>query len=311
MVSRALALVACWGVGASCLAQAVAGDDIDDEVLEAKILAACAVARDAGVLVDAAVLAVQLTRTEPLSGKLPSVRTQPLTPPDLYAHVLPSTRIVGHYYKCRECEEWHFSGASGFCVDDQGGVATCAHVVAPDETMQQSFLVVADMQGAVWPVVKVAAAAVAPDLCILQTPAKGTVPLPLRPGVRTGEAVWCLSHPDHQFAFFSAGLVARRFLLREPWVAPAATATTGAGAGARPAPDLSRPALPWLHVTCDFAKGSSGGPIVDACGNVVAVAQSTTTVVYDETITPIDTQMVFKTAAPAAALLALRREGAR
>ena len=307
-------LVACCGIGAigsSCQAQAAVGEGVDDEAIEAKILAACAVARDAGVLVDAAVLAAQLTRNEPVSGKLPAVRTQPLTPPDLYAQVLPSTRIVGHYYKCRECEEWHFSGASGFCIDDHGAVATCAHVVAPDETMQQSYLVVADMAGAVWPVVQVAAAAIAPDLCILETPAKGTVPLPLRPAVRTGEAVWCLSHPDHQFAFFSAGIVARRYVLREPPVAPAPTAKPGEGAGARPVPDLARPALPWLHVTCDFAKGSSGAPIVDACGNVVAVAQSTTTVVYDETTTPIDTQMVFKTAAPAAALLTLRRDGAR
>lgn len=310
MVTRILVGVSCWWLDAVGVAQAVGGAAVDDEALEAKILAACAVARDAGNLVDAAVLAAQLTRNERYVGKLPPARTQPLAPPDLYSQVLPSTRIVGHFYKCRECEEWHLSGASGFCIDDQGAVATCAHVVAPDESMRQSFLVVADLDGAVWPVVKVAAAAVAPDVCILQTTAKGAVPLPLRPVVRTGEAVWCLSHPDHQFAFFSAGLVARRYLLREPPLAPGPTAPAGS-AGKAPVPDLSRPALPWLHVTCDFARGSSGAPIVDGCGNVVAIAQSTTTVIYDEAATPVDTQMVFKTAAPAAGLLALRRDSAR
>ena len=61
----------------------------------------------------------------------------------------------------------------------------------------------------------------------------------------------------------------------------------------------------WLHVTCEFAKGSSGGPIVDVMGNVVGIAQSTSTVVYDEAAEPIDTQMVFRIASPASALLAL------
>jgi hypothetical protein len=140
----------------------------------------------------------------------------------------------------------------------------------------------------------VLAADPASDVCILGTPARACVPLPLRAGVRVGERIWCLSHPDHQFAFFSEGMVARSLALRDP------------GAGPGQPPDAV-PARPWLQVTCDFARGSSGGPIVDARGNVVAVAQSTTTVVHDEDAEPPDTQMVFRTAAPAAALLALER----
>jgi hypothetical protein len=60
-----------------------------------------------------------------------------------------------------------------------------------------------------------------------------------------------------------------------------------------------------LHVTLQFAKGSSGAPIVDATGAVVGIAQSTTTVVYDETAELVDTQMVFRTATPSSVLAAL------
>lgn len=284
---------------ATAVAPAAADDEVDDEALEVRITAACAAAREAGTLVAAKALAAQLVTATTCEMPSVPVRQQALAPTELFAAVRPSTRIVGHYYKCKECGEWHFSGASGFCIDDHGGVATCAHVIAPDDSMGEAFLVVADLRGNVWPVQKVAAAAAVPDVCVLQTSERGTVPLPLRASVRTGEAVWCLSHPDHQFGFFSAGLVARRYLLRESEPAKTDEKHTK--------PDLSRPATAWLNVTCDFAKGSSGAPVVDAAGNVVGIAQSTSTVVYDESATPVDTQMVFKNAAPAAALQALGR----
>jgi hypothetical protein len=141
----------------------------------------------------------------------------------------------------------------------------------------------------VWPVEHVVAADAAADVCVLSTPARDQVALPLRPAVAAGERIWCLSNPDHQFGFFSEGLVARRYVQREEGEGEPERRTT------------------WLHVTCDFARGSSGAPIVDAAGNVVALAQSTTTVVHDEDAVPPDTQMVFKTAAPAEAVLALLR----
>ncbi len=275
---------------------------IDDELLEQRITEACAAARAAGSLVAAKVLAAQLATAASCEGKPVAPRTQPLGGAELYAAVLPSVRIVGHFYQCKECDEWHFNGASGFCIDDHGSIATCAHVVAPDGTMRDAFLVVADLRGNVWPVEKVVAVGKAADLCVLQTAARGTVPLPMRTSVRTGEAVWCLSHPDHQFAFFSGGMVARQYVLREADVDRPEKPAAGAKV---PKVDLKRPAQPWLHVTCDFCKGSSGGPIVDACGNLVGIAQSTVTVIYDEDTTPIDTQMVFKNATPAACLAAL------
>ncbi len=258
---------------------------IDDESLEQRITAACDQLRDAGALRPCAELVAQAAAAPVTTLPPVPARLEVLPGPDLYERVVPSVCIVGHYYLCDECDQWHFSGASGFWVAADGAVATCHHVLAPDATMRAAFLVVADLDGQVWPVQRVLAANAATDLCVVQTPARGRVPLPLRGDVRVGERVVCLSHPDHQFGFFSDGVVARRFLLRDP-------------------PEAREP-RPWLHVTCDFARGSSGGPVVDVCGNVVGIAVATTTVVYDEEADPVDTQMVFKAAAPAASLQAL------
>ncbi|MBL8752797.1 MAG: trypsin-like peptidase domain-containing protein [Planctomycetes bacterium] len=285
---------------------------IDDLALEQRLVVACATLRASGKLVAATELQRQLENTPAATTAHAEValRRTPLASADLHDLVQPSTRLVVHYYLCKECDDWHVSAASGFCVDATGLVATCAHVVAPDAETRASFLVTADLHGNVWPVERVVAVSMASDVCTLQTAERGGLPLPLRGSVRTGERVYCLSHPDHQFGFFSEGVVARQYLLREELERAIPDPGAGAAAAARPAaggkPTFGPPTA-FLHVTCDFCKGSSGAPIVDTAGNLVGIAQSTTTVVYDPEATPVDTQMVFKSATPAAALQALLR----
>lgn len=271
---------------------------IDDAALEAAILQACAAQKADGALVDCRELVRQAARASACELPALAPRTTALPLPELHDLLRRSCRIVGHYYLCKECDDWHFSGASGFCVDDRGAIATCRHVLDPDDGMREAFLVAADLRGRVWPVQALLASAPGADLCVLRTAERDTVPLPWRPSVRAGERVYCLSNPDHQFGFFSEGLVARQFLLRE--AAPGAAT-----------PPLTAPPSPWLHVTCDFCKGSSGAPIVDGAGNVVGIAQSTTTVVYDDAAPMPDTQMVFKIAAPASAFVDLIRTGGK
>ncbi|MCC7397591.1 MAG: trypsin-like peptidase domain-containing protein [Planctomycetes bacterium] len=268
---------------------------IDDAKLEQTITDRCQPLLAAGKLVACATL-VAAAKTEPCT-ELPVVaqRTAALEVPDLRDLVARSARIVGHFYKCTECEEWHFSSASGCCLSAQGLVATCAHVLAADEGMREAYLVSADYDGNVFPVEAVLAADTKADICILATGERGGVPLPLRAGVRAGESVFCLSNPDHFFGCFTEGRVLRRYLERP------------VGADGLPAADLAMPPLPWLHVSCAFARGSSGGAIVDARGNLVGLAQSTTTIVHDEEAEVVDTQMVLRTAAPVEALQALLR----
>lgn len=279
---------------AAPLAGQAAVEWVDDELLELRITRACGELHKQKQLVacDRLVEAAATAKAFPLAPAAP--RSAALSPEDLCALVQKSARIVGHYYLCTECDDWHFSGASGFCVGSEGVVATCHHVLAKDETMRDAFLVVADLEGHVWPVEKVVADDASADVCVLQVAASGWVPLPFAGKVQQGQRIYCLSNPDHQFGFFSEGLLARRFRERDP-----------VPEGSEPKPADQVEPREWLHVTCDFAKGSSGAPIVDVRGALVGIAQSTTTVVYDEEADLVDTQMTFKTAVPASVLARL------
>ncbi len=286
-----LAAIAAAGVGQ---APPSPREPADDAALEAKIVAASTALRAGGELVSLAKVLGEKPTAAPSIAHTPE-RATASSPPDLYDAIVSSVRVVGLFYLCVECDDWHFSGSSGFCVAKDGVVATCRHVLESDETMREAFLVVADLQGHVWPVQRVLTIDRASDVCLLQTTEKGGVPLPLRTNVRTGERVYCLSNPDHHFGFFSEGMVARWYRARE-----SETQVDGA----------LLPVVSWLHVTCAFGAGSSGAPIVDACGNVVGIAQSTTAIVNDGEDGGEETPLVLRTAAPAAALAALMRSAA-
>jgi hypothetical protein len=264
---------------------------VDDEALEQKLEAGCLALREAKLPVHLPELLQRLARTQPVELEVAPAASTPLAAPDLRDRVLRSLRIVLHHYRCSECDKWHVNGASGFCVDARGTIATCRHVVPPDASMLEAELFVADLAGTVWAVEDVLVADDPSDVVLLRTTERGGVGLPWRREARVGERVYCASNPDHRFGFFSEGLLARRFVSREPH------------GGEDPKIAVPRVAREWLHVTADFARGSSGGPIVDACGNVLGLAQSTTTVVHDEEADLVDTQMVFKIATPIAALL--------
>ena len=187
-----------------------------------------------------------------------------MAPPDLYDRLRESTLAVGTFYKCPDCEAWHFSSSAGFVVGDGGIVCTCCHVVvASDEGVKAAYLVAADAEGRVFPVESVLAADTDSDTCFVKISAPHLKPLALREGVRTGDRIYCLSHPGGYHFMFTEGMVAR-FNLRRDEVMDEAGHTNGV---------LTRPVL-FLNVTAEFAPGSSGAPIVDEAGNVVAQVSS-------------------------------------
>ena len=197
--------------------------------------------------------------------KLPTATAhQKLEPPDLCDRLRESTLAVGTIYKCPDCGEWHFNSSAGFVVAENGIICTCCHVVVgEDPGEKEPHLVAADAAGHVYPVRGVLAADLESDTCFLQIEASGLKPLPLRTGIRAGERVYCLSHPGGYFFMFTEGMVAR--LNRRP---NDVLDEHGKSNG-----QYTRPIL-FLNVTAEFAPGSSGAPIVDEAGNVVAQVAS-------------------------------------
>ena len=285
---------------------------IDDEALLVRIEQACEALRKDGSLRRSRDLLGKAAAEPFVVAETPLVATARTTV--LLRRALAQSVVsVGEYYRCDECAAWHANLATGFAVASDGLVATCLHVLegAPLEDDEESpFLFVAALQGRVFPITELVARDARFDLAVVRCDAKGLAPLPLRGDVDEGERIYCLSHPDHMFASFSEGLVARRYIVRGP--AP--------GTGAPVDPDApidhdvgktlaAKDGDPraFLQVTCEFAGGSSGAPIVDAFGNVIGIAQSTATVAVDPEAEALEVQMVARTASPASALRALLR----
>ncbi len=236
---------------------------VDDEEYVDKVTEA-----SARLLKDGKLKSLDSFRSQVRAGCLPlklmPVSLEKLAAPELCDRLRQSTLAVGSYYKCPDCGEWHFNSSAGFVVGEGGIICTCCHVVAAeDEGIKESYLIAADDTGRVFPVKSVLAADTESDTCFVKIDAPGLKPLPLRPGVRAGERVYCLSHPGGYFFMFTQGMVARVNLKRNE-VLDEHGHTNGM---------LTRPIL-FLNVTAEFAPGSSGAPIADEAGNVVAQVAS-------------------------------------
>ena len=260
-VMRRLVVLIC-GVLAIVVSAAEPRYVVDDDAYADKITSACAKLLKHHKLLSAKTLQAQV-KVKDVAIKTPAASHQKYSLPDLYDRLRESTVAIGNYYKCPDCPNWHFSSSTGFVVGD-GTVCTCCHVVqAEDKGVEESYLVVADSSGRVFPVQGVLAADTESDTCLVKIDAPDLKPLPLRAGVRPGERIFCLSHPGGYFFMFSQGIVARVNSRRDPLVDDLGQ-TNGL---------MSRPIL-CLNITAEFAPGSSGAPVVDEEGNVVGQVAS-------------------------------------
>jgi len=136
-------------------------------------------------------------------------------------------------------------------------------------------------EGQITPITEVLAADKLADVAIVRAAGATFSPIPLASEAPAlGASIWVLSHPDHNFYCLTSGIVSRYFV-----------AATDAGK------------TPQMAVTADFGAGSSGGPILDAAGNVTGIVCSTTSVYWqDEKAKINDLQMVFKHCVPVASI---------
>ena len=250
-----------------CPTLLLAGDRmvVDDDAYVEKCRAAAGVLKKEDKLVSFTKLREHLDR-KTCELTLPEPRKEKLEPPDLYELLKGSTVVVASYYKCKECHEWHFDSSTGFVAAD-GVVSTCNHVVDyEDDRMKEGWLVVADADGKAYAVTEILAANKDSDTCLLRVAGLTAKPLALSMKARVGDRAFCLSHPEDNHWMFTAGMVSRFFINRED-------ADTG---------KELKPTL-YVNVTTEYSPGSSGGPIVDEYGNIIAQVESITANFEEET----------------------------
>ncbi len=199
------------------------------------------------------------------------------SPEKLYHEVSKSVLAVGRLYNCGKCSKWHVSSASGFAIGENGVIVTNYHVL---EKGGQQIPGVMNYEGKVFAIEKVLAANREDDLVVLKLENAKLVPLPLGKPAEVGSEVWVISHPDGQMYLMTGGLVSRYNLM-----------PVGSQNGRR------------MAITADYAKGSSGAPVLNHKGEVVGVVASTTSIYYDEAGgRKQNLQMVVKNCIPVQAL---------
>jgi len=190
-----------------------------------------------------------------------------------------ATVVLGEFFKERKSSEIQFScAAGGFFVGENGVLLTSLHVVG--EKTSRGFVAMT-RDGRIFPVRDALAADPVDDLVLLQLDVADDVKFPVLPlsasAAPIGTSVAVMSHPDEHYWMLTSGVVSRNTLWRS-----------------------DRGVEHYICVTADYAKGSSGCPILDDRGNAVGIVNNTQSVYFDDDgkKKQQDLQMVVKNATP-------------
>lgn len=201
-----------------------------------------------------------------------------LTPAEIYRARAGGVLILGTVFKCKKCPRRHARAACAFALSASGACVTNYHVLDKKDDLA---LVAMTREGKVFPVKEVLAASKDDDVAILRLDTGGEAlnPLALSPSApAVGTPVCVISHPVHRFYTLSCGHVSRYYRRR-----------VSAGR-----------TVPMMAVTADFARGSSGAPVLDDCGNAAGLVSNTQSVYYHIVKGRKENlQMVFKQCVPA------------
>ena len=208
-----------------------------------------------------------------------------LDPATLYVRAKSGVVIVGGVFKCSKCSRWHAQCASGFVIQKDGLVMTTLHCIDAFKKLQAVGIMTAEHE--VFPVKAVLASSRLNDLVLLQCDARNLHPLPISEDISTGETVYCLSHPMlangnvNGFYTFSQGMICGKFTIQNKKHEP----------------------LNVMATTADYGPGSSGGPILNEHGAVVAVACQAIPLTSPEL--DKNAQMVWKLSRPSSSIVAM------
>jgi S1-C subfamily serine protease len=195
--------------------------------------------------------------------------------------------IVAILVSRKHNDHWHIvPAATGFFVAP-GVIATNRHVF--EEKDESMFAMTSDTR--VHAINEVLAANQDNDVALCRIDSTEYRPLALRTDIPVGAPVRVISHPRGRFYTLSQGLVSRRYLR------PPSRPTKGDEQEAK-SKKVRHTTTKWITITADFGVGSSGAPVFDRFGNVIAVSTSTQIVGVGEEDDRLS-QMVFRDCVPA------------
>ncbi len=185
-------------------------------------------------------------------GRVPvsASRRRRLRPDQVYAQCSASVLVIASLGHCKECGKRHaLSTSAGFVAAFPGVCVTNYHVAEhePDAT-----LVAMTQDGAIYPITAVIAADKQCDVAVLQAEGLRAPPLAIAPDTPVGAPVVIISHPNRKFYTLTQGIVSRYFVRRD-----------------------AQQAVAQMAVTAEYAKGSSGAPVLNAAGAVVGMVATT------------------------------------
>ena len=206
-------------------------------------------------------------RTELRVG-LPTGHSERISTEESYRRAARSGLLICAVYNCGKCERWHPTWSSGFVVHGSGIIATNHHVAAHESAEAMGALT---YDGRFLPVVEVLATRRTHDVALLRVDLGGgsaLTPLPLRDDAPAGTKVLCYGNPGNGFGCLTEGILTRYVR----------------------AEGSERKGAVFMQISADYGGGSSGGPILDDCGNALGMAASTSPI-----LTPAKTSSDGKT----------------
>lgn len=227
---------------------------------------------DAGKTVDNATLQAQVTQEGTYNAKPPAAFTLTQNGDGLYDKVDDGVLVIARLYLCGKCDKLHANNASGFVISADGLAVTNHHVIENSDEKTQTFVAMT-RSGKVVPITEVLASSDKNDLALIRLGGEGFTPVPVARSASVGDDVHVVSHPSGRFYEYSRGHIGR-FLISD-----------------------RNKNTKRISVTSDYGGGSSGGPIFNDQGQVVAVVS--------EAVVVPDKKIVFYDAVPYELILEL------